>query len=134
MLLRSIGRSQALADAIVRIVGSEELDKTRFRGALLKQELGGLRYIEQIRLGGSFTNPCIPTDCLVDRLPLRGRWRGFSLSSSVSSLITHRCVILCLHSSSLLFYIPFCYCVIMIMDQSSLFVYPLTFTLFHTQY
>ena len=36
MLLRSIGRSQALADAIVRIVGSEELDKTRFRGALLK--------------------------------------------------------------------------------------------------
>ena len=134
MLLRSIGRSQALADAIVRIVGSEELDKTRFRGALLKQELGGLRYIEQIRLGESFTNPCIPTDCLVDRLPLRGRWRGFSLSSSVSSLITHRCVILCLHSSSLLFYIPFCYCVIMIMDQSSLFVYPLTFTLFHTQY
>ena len=32
----SIGRSQALADAIGRITGSGELDKTRFREALLE--------------------------------------------------------------------------------------------------
>ena len=72
-----------------------------------------------------FCYSCIPTDCLVDRLPLGGRRRGFSPSSSVSSLITHRRVILCLHSSSLLFYLSFYCCVIMIMGQSSLFVYPL---------
>ena len=54
--------------------------------------------IGQIRLGGSFANPCIPTDYLVDRLPLRRRWRGFSLSFLVSTLITHQRVILCLHS------------------------------------
>ena len=44
-------------------------------------------------LGGSLAYPCISTDYLVDRLPLGGRQRGFSLSSSVSSLITHRRVI-----------------------------------------
>ena len=48
------------------VAGSEELDKTQFREALLEQELGGLRYIEQIRLRRSLANPCIPTDCLVD--------------------------------------------------------------------
>ena len=41
---------------------------------------------------------CIPTYCLVIDLPLGGRRRGFSLSSSVSSSITYRGVILCLHS------------------------------------
>ena len=40
-------------------------------------------------------------------------------STLVSSSITHRRVILCLHSPSLLFYISFYYCVIMIMDLSS---------------
>ena len=39
-------------------------------------------------LGGSFVHPCIPTDFLVDRLPLGGWRRGFSPSSSVSSSIT----------------------------------------------
>ena len=54
-------------------------------------------------LGGSLANLCIPTDSLVDRLPLGGRHRGFMSSTSVSSSITHWRVILCLHSSSLLF-------------------------------
>ena len=72
-----------------------------------------------------FCYSCISTDCLVDRLPLGKRRRGFSPSSSVSSSITHRRVILCLRSSSLLFYLSFYCCVIMIMGQSSLFVYPL---------
>ena len=70
-----------------------------------------------------FCYSCISTDCLVDRLSLGERRRGFSPSSSVSSSITHRRVILCLRSSSLLFYLSFYYCVIMIMGQSSLFVY-----------
>ena len=103
MLLRSIESSQALADAIGCIAGSRELDKTRFQEALLEYELGGLRYIGYIRLEGFLTNPCIPTDCPVDRLSLGGRRRGFSPSTSIFSLITHQCVILCLHSSSLLF-------------------------------
>jgi len=34
-----------LADAIGRITGSRELDKTWFREALLEYELGGLRCI-----------------------------------------------------------------------------------------
>ena len=29
----------------------------------------------------------------MDHLPLGGRWRGFSPNSSVSSSITHRCII-----------------------------------------
>ena len=79
------------------VVGSGELDKTRFQEALLEQKLGGLRYREQIRLGGSLAHPCIPTDCLVDRLPLRGRRRGFSPSSSISSSITHwRVIYVCI--------------------------------------
>ena len=53
MLLRSIGRSQALADAIRHIAESGKLDKTWFREALLQQELRGLKCIGQIRLGGS---------------------------------------------------------------------------------
>ena len=36
ILLGSIGRGQALADAIGRIAESGELDKTRFREALLE--------------------------------------------------------------------------------------------------
>ena len=72
------------------VAGSGELDKTWFREALLEQELGGLRYSEQIRLVGSLANPCISTDCLVDRLPLGG---GFLPSSLISSFITRRRVI-----------------------------------------
>ena len=36
VLLESIGRSQALADAIGHIAGSRELEKTRFQEALLE--------------------------------------------------------------------------------------------------
>ena len=36
VLLGSMGRSQALADAIGRIVGSGELDKTQFQEELLE--------------------------------------------------------------------------------------------------
>ena len=53
MLLGSNGRTQALVDAIRHITRSEKLDKTQFREALLEYEFGGLRCIEQIRLGGS---------------------------------------------------------------------------------
>ena len=114
------------------VAGSEELDKTQFQEVLLEQELGGLSYIGQIRLGGSLANPCIPTDCLVDRLSLGGRQRGFSLSSLVFSSITHRRVTLYLHSSSLLFQLLYYCCVILNLAQSSLFVHPLAFILFRT--
>ena len=75
------------------VAGSGELDKTRFQETLLEQELGGLRYSRQIRLGESPANSCITTDCLVDRLLLGGWRRGFLQSSLVSSSITHRRVI-----------------------------------------
>ena len=52
------------------VAGSRELDKTWFREALLKQELGGLRYSGQIRLGGSLANSCIPIGCPVNQLLL----------------------------------------------------------------
>ena len=60
-------------------------------------------------LGGSFVHPCIPTDFLVDHFPFGGQQRGFLLSSSVSSSITHLGVILCLLLSSLLFTFNCCY-------------------------
>ena len=44
VVLGSIGRSQALADAIRCIARSKELDKTKFKEALLEYELGELRY------------------------------------------------------------------------------------------
>ena len=40
----------------------------------------------------------------MDYWPFGGRKRGFSSSTSVSSSITYRCVILCLHHSSLTLY------------------------------
>ena len=77
MVLGIIGRSQALADAIGRIVGFGELDKTRFREALLEQELGGLRCIGQIRLEGSLATYVSQLIFQWIDLPLGGRWRGF---------------------------------------------------------
>ena len=53
------------------------------------------------RLGGSFVICVLQLYSLVYRLPLGGRRRGFSLSSSVSSSITRLGVILSLHLSSL---------------------------------
>ena len=111
-----------------------ELDKIWYREALLEQELRRLRYSGQIRLGGSLANLCIPTDCLVDRLPLGGQQRGFLQSSSISFSITHRPVILCLHLSSLHFYILVYYFVFLIMDLSSLFVlYARIYTIPHLE-
>ena len=55
------------------VAGSRELDKTRFPEVLLEWELGGLRYRGYIRLGRSLVYPGIPTDCLVDLLPLGRR-------------------------------------------------------------
>ena len=81
------------------VAGSRELDKTRFL-VLLEQEFGWLKYIGQIRLGGSLANSCITTNCLVDRLPIGGRRRGFTPRTSVSSLITHRYVVFVFASSS----------------------------------
>ena len=45
VLLGNIERRQTLVDAIGRIAGLEELDKTRFREVLLEYELGRLRCI-----------------------------------------------------------------------------------------
>ena len=47
-----------------------------------------------IRLGGSIASHVSQLHSLVDYLPLGGRRRGFMLRASVSSLITHRCVVL----------------------------------------
>ena len=52
VLLGSIGRSQALADAIRRIARSGELDKTRFREALLNRSLEGLDALGRLGLEG----------------------------------------------------------------------------------
>ena len=65
------------------------------------KKLGGLRYIEYIRLGGSIVVHVSQLYFLVDYLPLGGRRRGFMLRASVSSSITHRVLSLCLHLSFL---------------------------------
>ena len=65
------------------------------------KKLTGLRYIGQIRLGGSIAIHVSQLHFLVDYLPLRGRQRDFTPKASVSSLITHRVLSLCLHLSSL---------------------------------
>ena len=58
------------------------------------KKLGGLWYIGQIRLGGSIVVHVSQLHFLVDYLPLGGRRRGFTPRASVSSSITHRCVVL----------------------------------------
>ena len=47
-----------------------------------------------IRLEGSIAGHVSQLHSLVDYLPLGGRRRGFMPRASVSSLITHRCVVL----------------------------------------
>ena len=88
----------------------------------------------QTRLGGSFVIRVLQLILQWIELPLGGQRRGLSLSSLVSSSITHQHVILCLHSSSLLFQLSFYCCDLMNMAQSSYIVYLLAFTLFHTQF
>ena len=61
------------------------------------------------RFGGSFVICILQLYSLVDQLRLGGSRRGFSPSSSVSSLITRLDAILCLHLCSLLFKLSF-YC------------------------
>ena len=58
------------------------------------KKLGGLRYIGYIRLGGSIAVHVSQLHFLVDYLPLGGQRRGFTPRVSVSSSITHRCVVL----------------------------------------
>ena len=58
------------------------------------KKLGGFTYIGQIRLGGSITVHVSQLHFLVDYLPLGGRRRGFTPKASVSSSITHRCIVL----------------------------------------
>ena len=65
------------------------------------KKLGGLRYTEYIRLGGSIAVHVSQLHFLVDYLLLGGRRRGFTPKASVSSSITHRVLSLCLHLSSL---------------------------------
>ena len=57
------------------------------------KSLDGLGTSGRLGLEGFLLTLCIPTDCLVDRLPLGGRRRGFTLRTSISSLITHLCVV-----------------------------------------
>ena len=61
------------------------------------------------RLGGSFVICVLQVYSLVDQFRFEGSRIGFSLSSSISSSITHLGVILCLHLSSILFELSF-YC------------------------
>ena len=66
-----------------------------------------------------FYYSCTPTYLLVDQFRLGRSQRGFSLSSSISSSITHLGVILCLHLSSLTL-VLYIYCLLfMFMHQSS---------------
>ena len=65
----------------------------------------------QTRLGGSFVIRVLQIYFLVDQLPLGGRRRGFSPSSSVPSSITRLGVILWLHLSSLTLVLYF-YCLL----------------------
>ena len=58
------------------------------------KKLGRLRYIGWIRLGGSIVVHVSQLHFLVDYLPLGGRRKGFTARASVSSSITHRCVVL----------------------------------------
>ena len=58
------------------------------------KKLGGLRYIGQIRLGGSIAVHVSQLHFLVDYLLLGGRRRGFTPRASVSSSITHHSVVL----------------------------------------
>ena len=58
------------------------------------KKLGGLRYIGWIRLGGSIAVHVSQLHFLVDYLSLGGRRKCFTPRASVSSSITHRCVVL----------------------------------------
>ena len=58
------------------------------------KKLGGLRYIGYIRLGRSIAVHVSQLHFLVDYLSLGGRRRAFMPRASVSSSITHRCVVL----------------------------------------
>ena len=86
------------------IAGFGKPEKTRFGVTLLEQEAW-------IRLGGSSAFHISQLHFLVDYWPLRRRQRGFLLSTTVSSLITHRRVIFVL-ASLFPFSLPFnCCCV-----------------------
>ena len=65
------------------------------------KKLGGLRYIEYIRLGGFIVVHVSQLHFLIDYLLLGGRRRGFTPKALVSSSITHCVLSLCLHLSSL---------------------------------
>ena len=58
------------------------------------KKLGGLRHTGYIRFGGSIVVHVSQLHFLVDYLPLGGWQRGFTPRASVSSSITHHCVVL----------------------------------------
>ena len=87
----------------------------------------------QTRLGAFFVICVLQLYSLVDRFRLGGSQRGFLLSSLVPFLVTHLCVILCLHLSSLTLVLYF-YCLLfMFMHQSSYRFIALHLLLFRTQ-
>ena len=59
-----------------------------------RKEIGSAQPCWSKKLGGSITVHVSQLHFLVDYLPLGGRQRGFTPRASVSSSITHRCVVL----------------------------------------
>ena len=71
------------------------------------KKLGGLRYIGWIRLRRSIAVHVSQLHFLVNYLPLGGRRRGFTPRASISSSITHRCIVLVFASLFLYLYFLF---------------------------
>ena len=73
------------------------------------KKLRGLKYIGQIRLGGSIVVHVSQLHFLVDYLLLGGRRRGFTPRASVSSSITH-CYVVLVFASLFPYLLPFIFC------------------------
>ena len=78
------------------------------------RNLEGSSTLGRLGLEGLFVIHVLQFYSLVDQFRLGGPRRGFSLSASVSFLITHLGVILYLHLSSLLFKL-YIYCLLYIL-------------------
>ena len=89
-------------------MGSEGQRRQDSKKFVVSRTLKGLSTWGRLGLEG-FCYSCAQLYSLVDQFGLGRSRRGFSLSSSVSSLITRLGVILCLHLSSLLLKLSF-YC------------------------
>ena len=75
------------------------------------RNLEGSSTLDRLSLEGLFVVHVLQLYSLVDQFQLEGLWKGFLLSTLVSSLITRLDVILCLYLSSLLFKL-YIYCLL----------------------